>query len=234
MRSAGVPEARNLDDDVKTALVRAGYDDIAEEYLRLANGVPETHPRRERTAGLLATLPVGASLLELGCGAGMPVAAEIVSRGHSYIGVDVSPRQIELAARHVPGGDFRLGDILDQRFGAGLFDAVLALYVLTHVPRERWKAVVANIHRWLKPGGLLLVNVPHGDSPGWLEEDFLGLGGTSWTNAYGAGRTVAMLEAEGFAVVEALALVDDDPGSDRWVWITAAKSAGGNDGSSDG
>lgn len=201
-----VPEASELDNDMKASLVRAGYDAIADDYLRLARDVPETQPRRERTAAILATLPVGASVLELGCGAGMPVAAEIISRDHSYIGVDVSPRQIELAASHVPLGDFRLGDIADQQFGAGMFDAVLALYMITHVPRERWAVLIANIHQWLKPGGVLLINVPHGDSPGWLEEDFLGFGATNWTNAYGAGRTVEMLEAEGFTVCEAIPL----------------------------
>jgi cyclopropane fatty-acyl-phospholipid synthase-like methyltransferase len=217
-----VPEAPDLGDEARAALVRAGYDAIAEGYLRLAGDAPPTHPRNERTAAVLATLPDGARVLELGCGAGIPVAEEVLRRGHSYVGVDVSPRQIDLATRHVPGGDFRLGDLLDQRFPAGGFDAVFALYVLTHVLRERWHEVFARLHLWLRPGGVVLLNVPPEDSAGWLEEDFLGLGGTSWTNAYGARRTVELLEARGFTIVDARSLVDDDPGADRWVWITAA------------
>lgn len=74
----GVPEMKGLDADAKASLVQAGYDHIAEDYLRLACEVPVTHPRRERTAALLATLPAGSSVLEVGCGAGMPVAAEIL------------------------------------------------------------------------------------------------------------------------------------------------------------
>jgi hypothetical protein len=78
----------------------------------------------------------------------VPVAAEIVGAGHTDIGVDVSPRQVGLVTRHLPHGDFRLGDIANQRFGAGVFDAVVALYVITHVPRERWASLMAKVHRW--------------------------------------------------------------------------------------
>lgn len=165
-----MPQVRNLDEDAKASLVRVGYDDISEDYLRLANDAPDTH-RRERTAALLATLPAGASVLEAGWGAGMPVAAEILRKGHSYIGVDVSPRQVELPTKRVPHGDFGLGDILDQTFDAERFDGVIALYVITHVPREKWRSLFGKVCRWLKADGVLLVNVAHGDSPGWFEED---------------------------------------------------------------
>ncbi len=70
------------------------------------------------------------------------------------------------------------------------------------------------------------MNVPHGDSPGWLEEDFLGFGATNWTNAYGAEATVDILEAQHLNVVEAKPLSDDDDTADGWVWITAQKSRG--------
>jgi SAM-dependent methyltransferase len=221
-----VPEAPNLDDDVRATLVRGGYDSIAEDYLRLAGGVPDSHPRRARMAALLADLHPGGSVLEVGCGAGVPVAAEILRNGHPYVGIDVSPRQVGLARKHVPQADVRVGDVLDQTFDPQTFDAVVALYVITHVPRERWASLFHKIHEWLKVGGVLLVNVPDGDSPGWVEEDFLGLGGTNWTNAYGVERTVRMLEAKGFTVVEAVPLADDDTSPNGWVWITARKWAG--------
>ena len=37
---------------------------------------------------------------------------------------------------------------------------------------------------WLSPGGWFLVCLGTRDSPGWFEEDFLGYGGTNWTNGY--------------------------------------------------
>jgi SAM-dependent methyltransferase len=218
-----MPEAPDLDDVAARALVRDGYDAIAERYLRLAAAAPVDHPRRERVAALLATLPPASTVLELGCGAGLPVAAEVLRHGHTYFGIDVSPRQIELATRLVPGGDFRCGDLLDQSLDNATFDAVIALYTVTHVPRDEWARLFARVRRWLKPGGRFLVNVPHGDSPGWLEEDFLGLGVTSWTNAFSAETTQGMLEAAGLDVLEAISRPDDDSSPNGWVWITAGR-----------
>ncbi len=209
---------------MKRSLVRDGYDAIAEHYYRqAANGLP-SHPRRQATSALLAGLQPGSSVLELGCGSGVPVAAEIVGRGHGYVGIDISPRQIELARRFVPNGDFRCGDIVEQSFEAEIFDAVVAFYVITHVPRERWRGLFAHVSQWLRPGGVLVLNVPHGDSPGWLEEDFLGFGATNWTNAYGAETTVGILEAHHLSVLEAKPLPEDDDSSEEWVWITAQRA----------
>ena len=169
---------------------------------------------------------MASSVLELGCGAGVPVAAGVLASGHAYLGIDVSPRQIDLARGLVPDGDFRCGDVLDQSFDDASFDAVIAFYVVTHVPRELWAGLFASIHRWLRPGGLLALNVPDRDSPGWLEQDFLGLGTTNWTNAYGAAATQEILAAHAFEVLEAKALADDDDSPDPWVWITARRRPG--------
>lgn len=219
-----MPEAPGFHDEVTRSLVREGYDQIAVRYSQLAADVQASHPRRERTSTLLARLPAQSAILEAGCGGGLPVAAEILQRGHAYVGVDVSRRQIELARQQVPGGDFRCGDVLEQSFEDDAFDAVMALYAITHVPRDRWSELITDFHRWLRPGGILLVSVPHGDSPGWLEEDFLGLGSTNWTNGYGIEATLEMLATAGFDVLEALPLVDDDSGAERWVWVTATKA----------
>jgi SAM-dependent methyltransferase len=218
-----VPQAPEPDDTTRTALVRDGYDAIAERYLRLASETPDSHPRRRQTAALLDRLAADASVIELGCGAGVPIAAEIVSRGHRYTGVDISPRQIELACEVVPGGSFIVGDALDQRFAANSFDAALMLYAITHVPRRRWNSLARQIHTWLAPDGFFLVNVPQEGNSGWLEEDFLGFGTTNWTNAYGASECADLLKRVGFEIVEAQTYADDEPDEPGWVWILARK-----------
>lgn len=207
----------------KRDLVRDGYDAIAEPYTDLAANVDPSHPRRERTGALLARLQPNSSVLELGCGGGIPVAAAIVASGHKVLGVDVSPKQIDLALRNVPSGRFLVGDLVEQEFEAAAFDAVLMLYVITHVPREKWRVVFRSICRWLSPGGWLLLNVPHNESAGWLEEDFLGLGTTNWTNGFDAPTTLGLLADEGFTVVEAQRLDEDDLDPEGWLWILAQR-----------
>jgi ubiquinone/menaquinone biosynthesis C-methylase UbiE len=52
-------------------IVREGYDRIAERYAVWA-GHARTDERERYTRVLLDALPLGASVLELGCGSGVP------------------------------------------------------------------------------------------------------------------------------------------------------------------
>lgn len=218
-----MPEAPNVDEAEAVALVKQGYNAIADRYFELARHVPDSHPRRERTEMLLARLPGAADVLELGCGGGLPVARRIVDAGHRYTGVDISERQIALAQQHVPEGEFVVGDIVAVSFSRRQFDAALVLYAITHVPRQRWPVIARKVYEWLKPGGLLLINVPARGSPGWLEEDFLGFGADNWTNALDASETIELLADTGFDVLEAVQLPDDEPGP-GWFWVFAQRT----------
>lgn len=219
-----MPEAPHLDDESAIRLVREGYDAIAERYLDLAVNVPPSHPRHDRVGVLLARLPEAGEVLEVGCGGGLPVARRIVDAGHRYTGIDISARQIDLARRHVPDGEFLVGDVNDLSFAPNTFDAVMMLYAMTHVPAKRWPTLAHRIHEWLTAGGLFLVNVPGHASPGWLEEDFLGLGVDNWTNSLAPTETYAVFRGVGFDVIEHAQIPDDEPGP-GWVWILAAKRA---------
>src|SRR6185295_3397249 len=90
---------------------------------------------RDRWLGVLASLlPKGARVLDLGCGAGVPVARELVARDCHVVGVDVSARQVQLARNNVPEAVFLQADMTSVQFAPASFDAVAALYSITHVP----------------------------------------------------------------------------------------------------
>lgn len=75
---------------------------------------------------------------------------ELEPRARSYLGVDVAEG---------PAVD-RIVDVLDlaRTFGAAAFDVVICDEVLEHV--EDWRGAVANLKAVLRPGGLLVVEVP--------------------------------------------------------------------------
>lgn len=122
---------------------------------------------------------------------------------------------------HVPGGEFLVGDVAEQDFAAASFDGVLMLYAITHVPREQWPELLVGIRRWIRPDGWLLLNLPHHASSGWLEEDFLGLGGTNWTNSYDSGTALQLLERADFGVVDKRRLGEDELDPEGWLWVLA-------------
>src|SRR5262245_30575553 len=148
-------------------IVADGYDEIAQRYLAWSALRPS--PERMRSLGqLLDLLPGGAEVLELGCGAGVPVTHALAERGR-VTGVDISAEQIALAERYVPDATFIHADMTTLDFAPGSFDAVVAFYTLTHVPRAEHSGLLERIATWLRPGGLLFATLGASDSPGSVE-----------------------------------------------------------------
>ena len=109
--------------DPKTVVAQA-YDQIAEIYLRRFG---ESAVRQFWLDQLIARLPAGVRVLDLGCGAGLPVARDLGDRGFVVTGIDGSARQIELARANVPGATFIQADMTSAEFAAASFGAVTAV-----------------------------------------------------------------------------------------------------------
>jgi SAM-dependent methyltransferase len=107
---------------------------------------------------LLDRVPPGARVLDLGCGSGVPIARQLVDRGFSVTGVDFSPAQIARARANVPEAELVCADVLELELPEASFDAVVAAFVLGHVPRRDQPELLARIARWLRPGGRALVS----------------------------------------------------------------------------
>ena len=216
------PEA-DLGDDEVAALVRDGYDAIAESYLAYVTEA-QAHPRHDWLDLLLGQLAPASRVLELGCGPGVPTASRIVAAGHELTGVDISARQVELARTAVPTATFRNASMLEVDFPEGSFDAVVALYSIIHVPRRHYPELFWSIRGWLRPGGWLLTSLGTGNSPGWLEEDLLGLGATNWTNSFDSAKTERLIRDARFRLDRAKEVNQDEPsGPERWLYVLARR-----------
>lgn len=101
-------------------------------------------------------LPDVGVLLDLGCGAGEPVAKTFADDGWRVIGVDFSKAMLDLAGRHVPEMTRLQADMRTLSFAEESFDAITAVYSLFHVPWEDHPRIFTNMRRWLKPGGQVL------------------------------------------------------------------------------
>jgi len=116
--------------------------------------------RRARVDELLAELPVGGRVLEVGCGGGQ-LAVELAEERPdlSIVGVDLSAAQVARATRRARGlGErvrFAQGNALDLDFAPGSFDAVISIGSIKHWPDPA--RGVAECGRVLRPGGRLIV-----------------------------------------------------------------------------
>ncbi|MDE0005246.1 MAG: class I SAM-dependent methyltransferase [Rhodospirillaceae bacterium] len=176
-------------------VVRAGYDACAAAYRETRSGFDELH-ELER---LLDVLPEHPRVLEVGCGAGYPVGALLASRG-AYIGVDISRRQLELARRTLPDTCLIEGDVAELEFRDDVFDAIVSLYTLFHLPRDEHADVLGRFLRWLRPGGYLFITVARTGHPGYTETDFFGV--TMYWSHHEPSWYVDALEALGFSSIQ--------------------------------
>jgi SAM-dependent methyltransferase len=205
-------------------VVEAGYDAIAERYL--AWGGEEPSPTRRWALGwLLGRLEPASDVLELGCGAGVPVTRALAV-DHRVTGADISARQVALARQNVPHATFVHGDLASLVFPDASFDAVVAFYALTHVPREQHAPLLGRIARWLRPNGLFFATMGAGDDPGTVDDDWLGA--PMYFSHFGAEANVRLVESAGLAVELAEVREEDEDGAPvRFLWIAARKRAVG-------
>jgi SAM-dependent methyltransferase len=196
-------------------LVRSGYDRIAEHYL--ASKEPLDSEAEEMLTRLLQGSPDDTSVLDLGCGAGVPVTQWLAAR-RPVVGVDLSLRQLQLARRHVPGADLIQADMTQLAFPAESFGAVVAMYAIIHVPREKHRPLLERIHHWLRPGGGFLATWPMNHWEG-EEADWLSWGAPMWWSHFGRDANLAMIEAAGFDIE----LAQDRHGDENWCWVLARK-----------
>ena len=104
-------------------IVEHGYDRIAERHAEWAQRTRTVE--RERYADIfLSHLSVGASVLELGCGVGVPTTQKLATQCR-VTGVELSRRQVEIGRRNVPGATFIHADMLwSARVNVAVRDAL--------------------------------------------------------------------------------------------------------------
>lgn len=105
---------------------------------------------------VLAAVPYGARVLDVGC-AGGHLAAEMGARGSAVLGVE-----LQAAAARARGVEVIEGSIDDpgvrERIGAD-FDAVLCADVLEHLPAP--EETLAFLAGRLRPGGRAIASLPN-------------------------------------------------------------------------
>jgi SAM-dependent methyltransferase len=141
----------------RRAAVVASYDTEAATYDQLE------YPRATHAAWLARLLercPPNALMLDAPCGTGR-YFAQVAAAGHRVAGIDQSAGMLAQArARGIASWLAQVA--LQQLAYPRQFDAILTIDALENVPPEDWPRVLANLHRALKPEGLLYLTVEDG------------------------------------------------------------------------
>jgi SAM-dependent methyltransferase len=155
----------------------------------------DLEPLLERFSGLIQP---GRTVLDVGCGTGLPADAYLVGHGIAVNGLDASPENVERARENVPGGFFEVRDVLDLGPDEYCVEGVVSLSVLARIPRPRYPALFAAFASYMPKGGPVLLALRRADGTRTAD-------GTSGPATSERGGEVAdneeLLEGAGFVVI---------------------------------
>lgn len=159
-----------------------------------------------------AVLQPGASILDVGCGSGQPIARYLIERGYHVTGIDSSAPLIEKCRARFPRNQWIVADMRTLALSR-TFDAIIAWDSFFHLSHEHQRAMFPIFRQHANPGAplLLTTGTGHGVAIGSLQGESL----------YHASLSPAeyreLLDTHGFAVV---AHTVEDPDCGRHtVWL---------------
>lgn len=165
-------------------------------------GVPEV-------TALAASLPAGASVLDVGCGTGLPLTRVLLEHGCQVTGVDSSRELLARFQANFPHVPALHAPIQSCALPARTFDAAIAWGVLFHLSHAEQEQAIATIAKALKPGAAFLFT--SGDVHGSL--DGAPMNGVPFRyHSYSVDGYRGLLRAHGLT----LEATHTDPGGNRY------------------
>ncbi|MGA8962516.1 MAG: class I SAM-dependent methyltransferase, partial [Pseudolabrys sp.] len=133
------------------------------------NDKPSDKPWHDR---FVAMLPKGASVLDLGCGSGSPVARHMAAQGLKITGVDSSPTFISLCRSRLPDHEWIVGDMRRLSLGRS-FQGILAWDSFFHLNHGDQRDMFDIFARHAGPSAVLMFNAgpSHGEAIGSYRGD---------------------------------------------------------------
>jgi SAM-dependent methyltransferase len=160
----------------------------------------------------LSFLPRGATVLDLGCGGGSPVALHMVAQGFRVTGVDSSPTLISLCRSRMPDQDWIVGDMRSLALGQR-FNGILAWDSFFHLRHEDQEMMFRVFAAHAAPAAVLMFNAGfgHGEAIGAYRGDPL------YHASLDACEYEALLAGSGFELLEHS--INDPATGGRIFWL---------------
>lgn len=134
-----------------------GYQVVASEYMA----------RREESSIGVATvqkwarsLAPRASILDLGCGHGVPISMALIDDGFVLYGVDASPSLTAAFRSRFPHAQVACEAVEDSRFFGRRFDGVIAVGLMFLLPAGTQRDLIRKVALALNPEGRFLFTSP--------------------------------------------------------------------------
>ncbi len=136
-----------------------GYEDNAATFIRCRSmgidgiGAPSVrHWAR--------SLPLNATVLDVGCGIGLPISKALIDESLAVYGIDASPSMVQIFKENFPNSPVACEAVEDSSFFNRQFDAIIAWGLMFLLPVETQEVVIQKMANALYAGGKLLFTAP--------------------------------------------------------------------------
>lgn len=137
-----------------------GYERVAAEFLSGRGRAPSTAIGTREVRNWARTLPHGATVIDLGCGTGLPITKVLVSEGLTVYGVDAALSLVEAFRHNLPEIPVTCESVEDSSFFNRMFDGVLAWGLIFLLLPDAQRSLIRRMADILIPGGRLLFTSP--------------------------------------------------------------------------
>jgi len=133
-----------------------GYEGVAPEFLAGRGRAPATAIGASEVRAWARKLPRGATVIDLGCGTGLPITKVLVGEGLNVYAIDAAPSLVEAFRHNLPGIPVKCESVEDSLFFKRKFDAVLSWGLIFLLLPEAQRSLIRRMADLLVPGGRLL------------------------------------------------------------------------------
>lgn len=200
---------------------------LRETYDLIAKGWFESHKKitwwLESTDKFISLLKPGASVLDVGCGAGIKTKY-LSEHGLRVTAFDFSSQMVDIAKKEAPGANIFVMDLYDVEKLDQTYDGIFLLAVLLHVPRKEVQGLLKNYAARLRPKGFLYIGVkevgPDGTEEEMRQESNFGLTYQRFFSYFRSSEITSYLNQLGFNIIyENIRLADKT----NWVNVIGQK-----------
>jgi SAM-dependent methyltransferase len=157
-------------------------------------------------------LPTHGKVLDIGCGAGEPIAAYFIACGFQVTGIDSSAPLIELCKARFPAHRWQIADMRQLALGSK-FDGLIAWDSFFHLDHDSQRAIFAIFKAHATPHAHLMFTsgTSHGEAIGTFEGEAL------YHASLDPAEYHRLLAENGFAVIAHVA--EDPTCGDHTIWL---------------
>src|SRR5262245_42562183 len=134
-----------------------GYERVAVGLLAGRGSAPSTAIGAKPVRDWARTLKRGATVIDLGCGSGLPITEVLVAEGLNVYAIDAAPSLVQAFRRNFPNIPVACEAVEDSSFFDRTFDEVLAWGLMVLLSPDEQGRLIRIMHDIVLPGGRLLL-----------------------------------------------------------------------------